>query len=90
MHVDGSNFNSIYGGAGNAVLIGLGAGVLAAAAFSSSINGVATDASDRIMYETDTGFLWFDQDGTGGAFARVRFADLAGGLGMTAGEFAVV
>ena len=63
---------------------------MAAAAFSSSINGVATDASDRIMYETDTGFLWFDQDGTGGAFARVRFADLAGGLGMTAGEFAVV
>jgi Ca2+-binding RTX toxin-like protein len=73
----------------NAIFTGLGAGVLGAAAFSSSIDGVATDASDRIMYETDTGFLWFDADGNN-AGVRVRFADLTGGLAMTAGEFTVV
>ena len=74
----------------NAVFIGLGAGPLLASAFSSSIDGFATDATDRIMYETDTGFLWFDQDGSAGGFARIRFGDLAGSLGMTAGEFVVV
>ena len=41
------------------------------------------------MYETDTGFLWFDQDGNAGGFARVKFADLAAGLLMAASEFAV-
>jgi Ca2+-binding RTX toxin-like protein len=74
----------------NAIFIGLGAGPLLATAFSSSIDGIATDASDRIMYETDTGFLWYDQDGDAGGFARIRFADLAGSLAMTAGEFVVV
>ena len=73
----------------NAVFIGLAAGVLAATAFSSSITGLALDASDRIMYETDTGLLWFDQDGNAGGFARVKFADLAAGLLMAASEFAV-
>ena len=74
----------------NAVFIGLAAGVLAATAFSSSLTGLALDASDRIMYETDTGFLWFDQDGNAGGFARVQFADLASGLAMAAGEFTIV
>ena len=41
------------------------------------------------MYETDTGFLWYDADGNS-AGLRVKFADLAGGLVMAAGEFAVV
>lgn len=50
---------------------------------------MATTAAQRIVYETDTGFLWFDGDGTG-AGARVQFAALAGGLAMTAGEFMVI
>ena len=76
----------------NAVFIGLAVvgGVLAGSAFSASINGVATDSSDRIMYETDTGFLWYDQDGTGSLFARIKFADLDASLAMTASEFTVV
>lgn len=73
----------------NAVFGGLVAGVLGAAAFTANLAGLATDGSDRIIYETDTGFLWFDADGTGG-IGRVRFADLASGLLMSAGEFAVV
>ena len=74
----------------NAAFVGLAAGALGAAAFNFNLTGFAADASDRITYETDTGFLWFDRDGTGGAFVRVCFADLAGGLAMTAGEFTVV
>ena len=73
----------------NAVFGGLVAGALGAAAFTANLAGLATDGSDRIIYETDTGFLWFDADGTGG-IGRVRFADLASGLVMSASEFTVV
>ena len=73
----------------NAIFLGLVAGALLGTAFCSSIDGIATDATDRIMYETDTGFLWYDVDGNS-AGLRVKFADLAGGLVMAAGEFAVV
>ena len=73
----------------NAIFLGLAAGALSGTAFSSSIDGIATDATDRIMYETDTGFLWYDADGNS-AGLRVKFADLAGGLVMSAGEFAIV
>ena len=52
---------------------GLATGTLAAAAFR--IGAAAADASDRIIYNDDTGALFFDQDGTGGA-AQVRFATL--------------
>ena len=74
----------------NVAFIGLVNGALAASAFTANLTGVATDTLDRIIYETDTGFLWFDRDGSGAAFGRVQFADLAGGLAMTTGEFMVV
>ena len=74
----------------NAVFLGLGLGPLAVAAFTSNALGTATTAAQRIIYETDTGFLWFDRDGTGAGFGRVQFADLAAGLAMAAGEFTVV
>lgn len=73
----------------NAIFLGLVAGALLGTAFSSSTDGIATNTADRIMYETDTGFLWNDADGNS-AGLRVKFADLAGGLVMSAGEFAVV
>lgn len=73
----------------NAVFAGLAVGGLSAAAFAANATGLATLASHRIIYETDTGFLWFDADGNG-AGARVQFADLASGLAMLASEFTVV
>ena len=73
----------------NAIFLGLVAGALLGTAFSSSTDGIATNTTDRIMYETDTGFLWYDADGNS-AGLRVKFADLAGRLVMAAGEFAVV
>jgi trimeric autotransporter adhesin len=63
-------------------------GALAASAFVRNASGNAADGSDRIIYETDTGRLFFDADGNGGA-AKVQFAILATGLGLTSADFFV-
>jgi len=60
----------------NAVFFTIGIGALSAAAFRSNTTGPAADASDRIIYETDTGNLFFDADRTGAA-GRIRSAVLA-------------
>ncbi|MDQ6433697.1 calcium-binding protein [Mesorhizobium sp. LHD-90] len=64
-------------------------GPLATAAFRANMTGLAADASDRIVYETDTGRLYYDPDGTGAA-ARIHFATLTGGLALTHADFHVV
>ncbi|EEW24098.1 M10 family metallopeptidase C-terminal domain-containing protein [Rhodobacter ferrooxidans] len=74
---------------GSAVFAGLAAGGLAATAFASNLTGLATDALDRIIYESDTGRLMFDADGTG-AGAGVQFGLLATSLTLTNGDFFVV
>jgi Ca2+-binding RTX toxin-like protein len=61
---------------------------LAAVAFVRNTSGNATDASDRIIYETDTGRLYFDRDGTGAA-SKVHFATLDKNLALTHGDFFV-
>ncbi|MEA5163186.1 Calx-beta domain-containing protein [Cereibacter johrii] len=73
----------------NAVFRGLPAGALRGAAFASNLSGQATDAVDRILYERDTGALWFDADGTGEG-ARVQIAALSAGLALTAADFFVI
>ncbi|MFI0844015.1 calcium-binding protein [Mesorhizobium sp. IMUNJ 23232] len=73
----------------DAVFSALPAGPLAAAAFRANTTGLATDASDRIIYETDTGKLFYDPDGTGAA-TRIHFATLSGGLALTHQDFQVV
>lgn len=65
-------------------------GVLAATAFVKNATGLAADSSDRIVYETDTGKLFYDQDGNGAAFAGVQFAKLAAGLALTNADFFVI
>ena len=49
----------------------------------------AADASDRIIYNSATGALYFDVDGVGGA-AQVQFATLTAGLALTAADFTVI
>ena len=71
----------------NAFMPGLANGTLAASAFR--VGTTAIDASDRIIYNDDTGELFFDQDGTGAA-AKVQFAEIDPGLAMSNQEFFVI
>jgi len=66
----------------------IGAGVLAATAFIANTTGLAQDASDRIIYETDSGAIWYDSDGLGGV-AAVQFATVTANLGITNADFFV-
>jgi serralysin len=66
----------------------LAGGPLAAGAFVANTSGNAADRSDRIIYESDTGKLFFDKDGTGSA-AKVHFATLDKNLGLTHADFIV-
>jgi serralysin len=62
-------------------------GVLSAAAFAV---GAAADADDRIIYDSNTGALYYDADGTG-AGGRVQFATLTSRPGdVTHADFVVI
>jgi serralysin len=64
-----------------------GLGALNAAAFATGAG--AADGSDRIIYNSATGQLFYDADGAGGV-AQVQFATLNAGLALTASDFAVI
>ncbi|MDI6029439.1 calcium-binding protein [Corticibacterium sp. UT-5YL-CI-8] len=57
----------------NAVFAGLIEGALAASAFKDIAYGVV-DTSDRILYDSGTGDLYFDRDGSATAYDPVKFA----------------
>lgn len=61
-------------------------GPLSADAFH--VGSIAADASDRIMYDSGSGALYYDRDGAGGR-AAVCFANLSGGLAVTSADFQV-
>ena len=71
------------------VFAALALGTLASGAFSANSSGVAQDSSDRIIYEFDTGKVFYDTDGTGSAAAK-QFALLDIGLALTAKDFVIV
>ena len=73
----------------NAIFRGMADGALSGAAFASNTSGNAGDRSDRVIYETDTGKLYFDRDGTGSA-AKVHVATLDKNLGLTHADFFVI
>jgi len=75
-----------------AVFADLDAGALTAEAFWKSATATtAHDADDRIVYNTTTGAIYYDVDGTGTDAAPIRFATLAGSPdGVTAADFMVV
>ncbi|HTU10511.1 MAG TPA: Calx-beta domain-containing protein [Allosphingosinicella sp.] len=64
-----------------------GLGTLSASAFHTG--SAAADGSDRIVYNSSTGQLFYDADGAGGA-AAVQFATLATGLNLSASDFMVI
>mgnify|MGYP000134844418 CR=1 FL=1 len=63
-------------------------GTLAATAFT--IGTEATDSADRIIYDPNTGALYYDPDGTGSA-AQVQFAVLESPVGtLTNADFVLI
>ena len=64
-------------------------GVLSASFFKDNFLA-PRDADDRIIYNSNTGSLFYDADGLGTDFAAVKFAALATGLSLTAADFVVV
>lgn len=66
-----------------------GTGVLTAAQFSSNAAGTAKDTSDRIIYESDTGKLFYDSNGSASG-GSVQFAQLSKGLALTAADFYII
>ncbi|MDO6963643.1 calcium-binding protein [Rhizobium alvei] len=73
---------------GARVFEGLALGRLATGAFTANKQGLALDADDRIIYETDTGRLLFDADGKGGEGARL-FAIVSKDLVLTNRDFEI-
>lgn len=71
------------------VFVGLAAGTLAAGAFRSGATGAAEDATDRILYQSSTGRLYFDSDGDG-EVAAILFAVVGPGLVVTEANFTVI
>jgi Ca2+-binding RTX toxin-like protein len=66
-----------------------GMGTLAAAQFVANASGTAKDAGDRIVYEADTGKLFYDANGSS-AGGSVQFAQLSTGLSLTNQDFTIV
>ncbi|MCW5666586.1 MAG: hypothetical protein KIT35_22370 [Piscinibacter sp.] len=75
----------------NAVFAQLGAtGALAAANFRASSTGTAADANDYVLYNTTTGTLAYDADGSGSAAAPIAFAVLTGAPTLSYADFVVI
>ncbi len=49
----------------------------------------ALDADDRIIYDSATGRIYYDADGSG-AGAQVLFAQVTAGLALTNADFLIV
>jgi Ca2+-binding RTX toxin-like protein len=71
----------------NAVFTDLVAGNLSTSAFH--VGTAAADATDRIVYNSTTGALYFDADGKGGE-AQVKFAVMTGLPFLNALDFVVI
>lgn len=74
--------------------LGAAAGFLNSDFFMANATGTATDGNDHIIFETDTGKLFYDSNGNlaGGAtqFATItNFASLTGANAISAGDFYV-
>ncbi|WP_229549362.1 calcium-binding protein [Nostoc sp. CHAB 5836] len=67
---------------------GLSTGSLSATQFT--IGTSVTTSEERFIYNSATGGLFFDSDGSASGFTQVKFAQLDGGLSLTEKNFVVV
>ena len=67
----------------------VGTGTLTAAQFVANTTGTAQGADDRIVYETDTGKLFYDSNGNA-AGGATQFAQLDAGLALTNADFFII
>ena len=67
----------------------VGTGTLTAAQFVANATGTAQDADDCIVYETNTGSVFFDSNGNA-AGGAIQFAKLAAGLKFTNADFFII
>ncbi|WP_445632474.1 Hemolysin-type calcium-binding region [Nostoc sp. DSM 114161] len=65
-----------------------GKGVLSASQFI--IGTSATTNAQRLIYNSTTGALFFDEDGSGSTFSQVQFAQLSAGLLLTNNHFVII
>ncbi len=72
-----------------AAFAGLSPGALSANAFVANTSGAATTAAHRIIYEIDTGRLFFDADGSG-AGAAVQFGFIGSNLALDADDILII
>jgi hypothetical protein len=72
----------------DAIFTALTPGTLSGEAFRANLTGLAQDGDDRIVYETDTGKVFYDEDGTG-AIAGIQFALIGANLALTNADFSV-
>jgi Ca2+-binding RTX toxin-like protein len=68
---------------------GLNPGMALSARFAANATGTATQAFGQFVYETDTGLLSWDADGTGGG-AAVAIASFTGNPALTASDLTIV
>ena len=74
----------------NDLFVGLAVGILAPQSLYQAPGAVrAQDPGDRVVYNTETGRLYFDADGAGGAAATL-FAILAGAPAVAVDDFVVI
>jgi len=72
----------------DAIFSALNTGTLSGAFFLANATGLAQDTNDHIIYETDTGKVFYDEDGTG-AIAGIQFATITANLALTNADFSV-
>lgn len=72
----------------NSVFTELRSITLPESAFSINRFGKAMDANDRIIYEAETGKLFYDPDGNTGV-AAIHFATLGSGLSLSSSNFMI-
>lgn len=71
------------------VFVNLSLGRLTFESFSENLSGLADSTQTRVVYEVDSGVLWYDRDGVGSEFDRVAFATVDPFLDLSALDFFV-